>query len=293
MDNAEKPKKTGLSIEKELALIEKREECGIMLEKLFRSEYTDPNFVKEVPVFLKTITSKSKANKADELLCNSCIKRGGEILRQKAKDRFDKQMKLKSLIFQDDISDIDSEFSQLLSTGATLDFTYEEEGIRNEGSLLLSITGYPCILNHVQYLHKKGAHINVSNSLGRTPLMVAAQNEGRGSDQVLKYFIKKGAMVNQKDVCGNTPLICLINSFVFAIKYDSLNDSYGKEYKEYLNKIDLLLRAGASLKICNQEGVNAFDLIKDCINMDDRYAKKFAKFVCEHEILSSFFTKKS
>jgi len=94
----------------------------------------------------------------------------------------------------------------------------EEKGVdvnaRSEGDCETALHGaaYYGNVEIVEYLISKGAHVNVKDSTGATPLHFAAADTGQakhdaGKLEVAKYLVSKGAHINAKEYSnGITPL---------------------------------------------------------------------------------------
>jgi uncharacterized protein len=88
------------------------------------------------------------------------------------------------------------------------------------------------------YLLEKGANIDLANSEGFTPLMMATSIN---QIQTVQILINKGAILDKKNEFGDTALH-------IAIK------------KEYENIAIILIEAGANIKITDYDNLTAYDL---------------------------------
>lgn len=89
----------------------------------------------------------------------------------------------------------------------------------------------------VQLLLKRGAHVNIQNDQGKTPLHFAF----KGDVEIVDALLFKKAQVNIRDTKGNTPL------HIAAIEGN-------------FEAIQMLLEAGAKKRLHNNDGYTPVDL---------------------------------
>ena len=89
----------------------------------------------------------------------------------------------------------------------------------------------------------RGVDVNGLDASGRTPLMLAADNEGFVPDEVMQLLLNKGAQIDLQDPQGNTALI-------IAIKAGSMSG------------VEFLLSKGAAVNVKNNEGQSALKLAR-------------------------------
>lgn len=122
----------------------------------------------------------------------------------------------------------------------------------------------------VEFLINNGADVHARDSSFRTPLLQLCHYIGNSRNKdfvaVADILLRAGSDINARDTYGNTPLLNLLDSNTYAKKYG--------EEDSVFQMIDLLLTAGADLKIKNNDGKDAFDyeLFNDYIA--DRSLKK-------------------
>jgi uncharacterized protein len=96
----------------------------------------------------------------------------------------------------------------------------------------------------------RGVEVNSRDASGRTPLMLAADNEGFVPDDVMELLLSKGAKIDEPDPQGNTPLM-------IAAKAGSMSG------------VEFLLQKGASVNLKNHAGENALKFARQ-IHEDKR-----------------------
>lgn len=107
--------------------------------------------------------------------------------------------------------------------------------------LLVSLrSGFTIIAN---MLLKAGAHVDVRDNTGFTPLLMACGKKTQGYKEVAAHLILHGADVNVRDPLGWTPLLLAISAG-------------NKEL------IELLLKNGAHIAVRTRKGENAMDLAR-------------------------------
>ena len=89
----------------------------------------------------------------------------------------------------------------------------------------------------------RGVDVDGVDPAGRTPLMLAADNEGYVLDDVMQVLLAKGAQIDAQDPQGNTPLI-------IAAKAGSMSG------------VRFLLKKGASVNLKNTAGETALKFAK-------------------------------
>ena len=110
-----------------------------------------------------------------------------------------------------------------------------------EGNHLLMLalrSGFTIIAN---ILLKAGAHVDVRDKLGFTPLLMACGKTTKGFKEVAEYLISQGADINARDPLGWTPLLLAISAGNTAL-------------------VELLIKNGASISVRTRKGENAMDL---------------------------------
>ena len=96
----------------------------------------------------------------------------------------------------------------------------------------------------------RGVEVDAKDSSGRTPLMLAADNEQFVPDDVMKLLLDKGAQLNAQDPEGNTPLI-------LAAKAGSMSG------------VEFLVGSGAEVNAKNNAGETALFYARK-IHLHDR-----------------------
>lgn len=89
----------------------------------------------------------------------------------------------------------------------------------------------------------RGVEVDARDDRGRTPLMLAADNEGLVPDDVMKLLLEKGADLNAQDGEGNTALMLAAHAGSMA-------------------GVDYLLSRGANVDVKNRAGETALKLAK-------------------------------
>ena len=113
----------------------------------------------------------------------------------------------------------------------------------NSRNALQTVATHTSGRNCFDLLIKVGADVNIVNSSGYPLITWVARCAGPG---YMDLLIKAGADVNAIDVYGNTALM-------FTSRYHVVNNNL----HNHLDCKKLLLRAGASVNICNKDGHNA------------------------------------
>ena len=90
----------------------------------------------------------------------------------------------------------------------------------------------------------RGVDVNALDASGRTPLMLAADNESFVPDEVMELLLSKGAQIDLQDPQGNTALI-------LSVKAGSLSG------------VEFLLSKSASVNLKNNEGQTALKLARE------------------------------
>lgn len=123
------------------------------------------------------------------------------------------------------------EMVYLVNKGIYID---EPDRFRNT-ALMYASTNQMGDLEPVEYLVENGADVDIQNSGGDTPLILASS---AGYSEIIEYLLDRGADINHQDVYGDT---ALINASV----------------NEYLDVIELLVNRGAKVNIRNERGNTA------------------------------------
>ena len=116
-------------------------------------------------------------------------------------------------------------------------------GTDADGNNLLIIalrSGFTIIAN---ILLKAGAHVDVRDNTGFTPLLMACGKTTHGYKEVAEYLILHGADVNARDPLGWTPLLLAISAGNTEL-------------------VELLLKNGANITVRTRKGENAMDLAR-------------------------------
>jgi ankyrin repeat protein len=111
----------------------------------------------------------------------------------------------------------------------------------------------------VRLLIKKGADVNYSSPRSGlwTPLHQAVLNY-----ETIPWLIAAGAKLNEVNDEGNTPLMLAI-SRIPTTEGEEIDGEKAKEIDKLLKNIQLLLEAGADLKIKNNEGQTALMMARE------------------------------
>jgi ankyrin repeat protein len=100
-------------------------------------------------------------------------------------------------------------------------------------------------IDFLRFLIGQGFSVNVANSHGVTPLMIAAKN---GNANLILYLTSVHANVSHKDVDGMTALMWLARAWPIALHKAELG--HPQEYKNYPEALHMLLESGAG---CNEQ----------------------------------------
>lgn len=92
---------------------------------------------------------------------------------------------------------------------------------------------------HIEDLVKRGADVNLENSMGRTPMSVACTNDSNDKVHFIEFLLESGADINYQNGHGNTALM-------FACMYGRLEG------------VEALLSLGADITLKNNKGTDAF-----------------------------------
>lgn len=92
-------------------------------------------------------------------------------------------------------------------------------------------------------LLKAGAHVEIRDNMGFTPLLMACGKTTRGYKEVAEFLIRHGADVNARDPLGWTPLLLAISAGNAAL-------------------VELLVKSGASITVRTRKGENAMELAR-------------------------------
>lgn len=77
----------------------------------------------------------------------------------------------------------------------------------SKGQTPLSIVSSNCFLDGMKLLVERGANINLTDALGRSPLHLACENSQSDSHHAcIDYLLKNGANVSIQDLHGSTPM---------------------------------------------------------------------------------------
>lgn len=273
---------------KELRVIATEEKARSRIEKLFPQDYTSPTFLADLDVFFNKVdlrTLRSDLKGADTIFCSLLFHQGQGELKAKAQDRFDKQEELYQLIVAKDISKIDSEFSQLLSTGATLDFTYGCSVSPEQPCLLMVQVLYfkdNNSLKKIEYLQSKGADVKCVGHTGSTLLMLA-MSSAKDTCDLIRYLLKQGVDINKKNNDGCTALGTGMNYARACIEANLV-----KKLEICLKRVDLLLKKGAVISLKDKYGRCFFDDLAECIKFDASGDGNFIKYASEYPNLKIF-----
>ena len=127
-----------------------------------------------------------------------------------------------------------------------VDVNLHGEGEKNNGTPLHAVGGAGGTKDMATLLIKNGAKIDIKNSAGFTPLMVAVQNLNL---EVIKNLLDHEANPKSQDKEGNTPLHHLVFS------------KYGNSSIK-LKIAELLVKSGANIHSRNQGGMTALEIAK-------------------------------
>ena len=109
--------------------------------------------------------------------------------------------------------------------------------------------------NIINLLKEHGANINATTDKGKTALMYAAEAVPQNKE-VIGILLTAGADINKQDATGNTALIYAADHAVNYLSTETL---------------EALVKAGADLKVKNQQGQSALDALKQQItNSQDK-----------------------
>ena len=89
----------------------------------------------------------------------------------------------------------------VISEGTTLTLTSGEKGTKREKQLFSAVTEGD--VEKVKKLISEGVDVDIRNSIGQTPLLMASS---RGYDEMAEFLISRGADVNATDKYGATPI---------------------------------------------------------------------------------------
>ncbi|MDH5655626.1 MAG: ankyrin repeat domain-containing protein [Spirochaetia bacterium] len=180
--------------------------------------------------------------------------------------------KLREAINQKSYADID----KALSEGADINFGHPGGGFYNYPIMNASRACHP---EMIRYLVKKGARLDVRNSEGMTPLLVAAEPSISCSLPTIKTYLELGSNINAKQKHGYTVLLYKahepkIVSYLKSKGADiHLKDNDGNTalmfaafFRQSVESVQLLLRYGAKINDINKEGKTALGGVLDSIN---------------------------
>jgi ankyrin repeat protein len=110
----------------------------------------------------------------------------------------------------------------------------------NVGETPLFFACFVGYLDIVKLLVDNGAIVDISNNDGETPLIYAVK---KGYSFIVEYLVQKSTNLNEQDINGNTALMlaCILG-----------RKAPNKD--EYVKCAKLLIDAGASVTVKNQEG---------------------------------------
>ncbi|OUL34345.1 ankyrin repeat domain-containing protein [Nostoc sp. 106C] len=97
-------------------------------------------------------------------------------------------------------------------------------------------------MQSVELMLLRGANVNLPDTNGITPLMVAARYTYRAGAEMTKFLLDKGALVNAKSKKGSTAL--MFSCSPVASHYED----------EYAKVVKMLITKGAQLNAKNQMG---------------------------------------
>lgn len=148
--------------------------------------------------------------------------------------------------------------------------TYEKLRIGNQKDLDIALLKYCKVkesLGLIRSLIAKGANVNCKNSIGSTPLLVAAQAQFCSA---VKILIEKGAYVHATDNYGNNALIFLMNSHKF-----------GDSKKEC---IDLLIKKNIDLAQTNHLDRDIFFNQNEAAEyIKEKYPEKYDEYLMKKD----------
>ena len=119
----------------------------------------------------------------------------------------------------------------------------------------------------VEFLLAKGAEVNAKNSVGQTPLHIAAYNasiSGGAHKDIVELLLANGADINARDQEGQTPLHCTFSRAVAELllakgAHINAKDNKGTTPLHHLawdtpEALEFLLNNGANINARNDEG---------------------------------------
>jgi hypothetical protein len=116
-------------------------------------------------------------------------------------------------------------------------------------------------INKIKTLINNGVDLNVVSKLGKTPLILAIDQE---KPEIAELLIKSGADVNLAETkFGKTPLIAAI------IGIDWIDDN--SMYSKFLSLIETLLKYGADVNKATYDGITPISI---ATNSEDENVKK-------------------
>lgn len=148
--------------------------------------------------------------------------------------------------------------------------TYEKLRIGNQKDLNAALLKYCKVkesLGLIRSLIAKGANVNCKNSIGSTPLLVAAQSLFFSA---LKLLVEKGADVNATDNYGNNAIMFIVhqNRFFFGMK----------------ECIDLLIKNDIDLFQTNYQNRDTFFFQNQATDyIKEKYPEKYDEYLMKKD----------
>ena len=124
-----------------------------------------------------------------------------------------------------------------------------------------------------EYLNQNKNAVDKTNEDGKSILIFACEKlSGVSANSTVKTILKHNPEINLRDNFGNT-----------ALHYACV-PTHWNEFKPY----SLLLDAGASLMIKNNEGRNAFSIAVNTVNLTPAKLDHLVRHFCKEQTKSSF-----